>query len=347
MAKRLVVFLVFLAVGLAGIKLTLHLYLDKKVNLQQSTIVQVAKGSGLSSIAWQLNKKNIIDYPRLFVKVGQLEGYSKNIKYGEYLIESGDSYKKIFQKITSGDNFKYEITFVEGDHLYKYARQVAEKGLGSEKEFLATVKNQQFIMSLLGERVKTLEGYLFPETYFFSKSDGVKTIVKAMVGNFLKQSKKIDFKSVGMSRHEVVTLASIIEKETGAAHERPLISSVFHNRLKKKMRLQTDPTILYGMMDKTGKEVNNIRKKDILAPTIYNTYVIKGLPPGPISNPGLASLQAAVKPASSEYLYFVSQNDGTHIFTTNYKDHQKAVNKYQKDPKMRKGKSWRDLKKKK
>ncbi|HWU42748.1 MAG TPA: endolytic transglycosylase MltG, partial [Bdellovibrio sp.] len=138
--------------------------------------------------------------------------------------------------------------------------------------------------------------------------------------------------------------ASIIEKETGAPEERPLISSIFHNRLDKKMKLQTDPTIIYGKAEKTGKIVINITRADLTTPTRYNTYVIDGLPPTPIANPGREALLAAVKPAHSNYLFFVSKNDGTHIFSEDYKAHEKAVRSFQINAKAREGHSWRELK---
>ena len=150
----------------------------------------------------------------------------------------------------------------------------------------------------------------------------------------------------GWSPRQILTLASIVEKETGAPEERPLVASVFHNRLRKGMLLQTDPTIIYGKAKETGKIVLNITRADLTRYTPYNTYVIKGLPPGPIANPGKAALQAVVHPAQSDYLYFVSKNDGTHQFSTDLAAHNAAVRKFQLDPKAREGKSWRDLKSK-
>ena len=145
-----------------------------------------------------------------------------------------------------------------------------------------------------------------------------------------------------MSRHQVVTLASIVEKETGATSERPLISSIFHNRLRKHMRLQSDPTTIYGMWDRyAGK----IHKSDLSTFSVYNTYTIPALPVGPIANPGKEAIHAALYPAQSDYLFFVSHNDGTHEFTRSYGEHTRAVGKFQLDPKAREGKSWRDLKK--
>lgn len=342
--KKLLVLVLFIVVIVVGAKVALQLYTNKTLGLNSPTIIMIDKGSSLTRVAQSLSEKGIIQYPRLFVKVGQFYGY-ESIKYGEYELKPSETYMEVLKKIVSGDNYKYEITFIEGEHMYRYAEQLEASGLTTREKFLNLVRNQKFIMSLLGEALPSLEGYLFPETYHFSKVDGVRVIVSTMVKNFLEETKDINFQNTGLSRHETITLASIVEKETGAPFERPLISSVFHNRMKKRMRLQTDPTIIYGILDSTGKEPKNIRKKDITARTSYNTYVISGLPPGPIGNPGIESIRAAIKPAESEFLYFVSQNDGTHKFTKSYKAHLKAVEKFQLDPKMREGKSWRDLKK--
>ena len=343
--KKLFIILTTLCVLAFGLNLTVQIYLDKKLNLTGDALIEINKGASLTKVAAQLSRLQIIVYPRLFVKVGQYYGYSDSIKYGEYLLKPTDSYRNVLEKLVSGENYKYDVTFVEGDHIYKYASLLEERGLCKKEEFLNLVKNKVFIRELLGENINSLEGYLFPETYHFSKIDGVKTIVKTMVQKFLNEIKSLSIEKTSLSRHQLVTLASIVEKETGASFERPMIASVFMNRLKKRMRLQTDPTIIYGIMNETGEEIKNIRKKHLKQPTAYNTYVINGLPPGPIGNPGIEALKASVNPEKTSFLYFVSQNDGTHVFTKNYKDHLKAVKKFQMNPKMRQGKSWRDLKK--
>jgi len=150
-------------------------------------------------------------------------------------------------------------------------------------------------------------------------------------------------RSLGFTRHQVVTLASMIEKETGAAQERPLISSVFHNRLRKRMRLQSDPTTIYGIWQNYK---GNLKRSDLVNPTQWNTYTIAALPVGPIGNPGFEAIQAALAPATSEFLFFVSNNDGTHAFSKTYEEHSNWVKKLQMDPKAREGKSWRDQYKK-
>lgn len=340
--KKLLGLVVILSILLGGVYYSSEVYLAKTVG--RDTLIEINKGASLSSVARQLSQEKLIVYPRIFVKLGQYYGFSDKLKFGEYKVTTETNYRELFKIITSGKSFKYSVTLVEGDHMYKYARQLEEKGLCKASEFLRLAKDPKTINALLGKKIKSLEGYLFPDTYQFAKSDGAKTIIKTMVKKFLAETNKLNFTAVGLTRHQAVTLASIIEKETGAAFERPMISSVFYNRMKKNMRLQTDPTIIYGILDATGKEIRNIRTKDINGKTAYNTYVIKGLPPGPIANPGRDSLRAAVNPDKTPYLYFVSKNNGTHVFTTNYKDHRAAVKKFQLNAKARKGKSWRDLK---
>lgn len=344
--KKLLLLICFIFVAVGGAFLYCNFYIQQEVFIESEKIVEIPKGASLNSMALLLEQNGVIDQPKLFVKIGQFYGYQNQIKYGEFLIVPTDRFIDVYSKVIKGENVKYPLTFVEGDHMYQYARVVGEKGYWSPEKFLSLVKDKSLVQEMLGESHDSFEGYLFPETYHFSKNDSELTIVKTMVNKFLEMTKTINFNQLGLNRHKAVTLASIVEKETGAEFERRRISSVFHNRLKKNMRLQTDPTILYGIMHATGQEVNNIRKQDIRAKTLYNTYVINGLPPGPIANPGIEALKASVDPETSEYLYFVSQNDGTHIFTSNYNDHLKAVKKYQLDPKMRAGKSWRDLKKK-
>ena len=209
------------------------------------------------------------------------------------------------------------------------------------------MKDGKFIKELIGQELESLEGYLFPDTYYFARGDNLKKIIRTMVQRFKEVFSSVPKGNVNLTPHEIVILASIIEKETGAGFERPLISSVFHNRLQQKMRLATDPTIIYGVLRETGKEIRNIRRIHLKAQNPYNTYLNEGLPPGPIGNPGKEALLAAVQPKNTNYLFFVSKNDGTHVFTSTYKEHQKAVRTFQLDPKMRQGKSWRDLKTKK
>ena len=319
-------------------------FMKKLPPIDGPVVVNVDKGASFYAVANQLRDLGIIDSPRIFVKIGQFYGFDAKMKFGEYRIEPGMTYRQILEKIASGQSMQYEIIFTPGSHIYDLAGLIEKKKLGSKDEFFKLIKDRKFINELLGENLESLEGYLFPDTYFFAKSDNVKSVVTTMVKRFNEVYKELP-QFNGLNRHQVVTLASIVEKETGAPQERPVISSVFHNRLKKKMRLATDPTVIYGQLRKTGSEIKNIKKVHLKEPNPYNTYLNSGLPPGPIGNPGKEALLAAVQPKQTSFLFFVSKNDGTHVFTTNYDDHKAAVKTWQLNPKMRQGRSWRDLNK--
>ena len=211
--------------------------------------------------------------------------------------------------------------------MAEISQQLEVAGLGTQSAFTTLAHDPNFCTSL-GIDSDNLEGYLFPDTYFFEKGMPPETILATMVTRFQKvfvPAWKNRARQRGLSVHQVVTLASIIEKETGTPDERALISSVFHNRLKRNMRLQSDPTVIYGISNFNG----NLTRKDLKTPSPYNTYIIKGLPPGPIANPGRLAMEAALFPVNSKFYFFVSKNDTTHHFSATLKEHNRAVGKYQ------------------
>jgi len=313
----------------------------------EATIYEVAPGLSFRAVAKDLEKKGLIRNAELFVILAKIRGGTSRMKVGEYEIAKNARPSEVLSILVSGKSIEHKITIAEGLSIFEIADLFQEGALCSREEFLKTVRDPEVVQALLGEKQASLEGYLFPETYSYTKFTDYHEILHEMVAKFLEVYKTIEPQShlQGWDRHKIVTLASIIEKETGAPQERPVISSVFHNRLEKKMMLQTDPTIIYGKAVQSGHIEINITRADLSRPTAYNTYTFRGLPPGPIANPGREALLAAVQPAQSAYLYFVSHNDGTHQFSEDYKAHQKAVQKFQLDPKAREGKSWRDLKK--
>jgi len=287
----------------------------------------VSSGQHLPSIAQNLKAQELISNPSAFKLYARLKKAATRIKAGEYEMNTGMSPETILNLLTSGKNKLYRFTVPEGLNMEEIAILAQESGLCSRQQFLSLCNDLEFINQCEVPGM-TLEGYLFPETYFFSKETGCKTLIKKMISTFKKTFNdkwKARAKKIGLSVHEVVILASIIEKETGNAKERAMISSVFHNRLKRHMRLESDPTVIYGVSDYHGR----IRYKHLRRVTPYNTYQIDGLPAGPIANPGAQSLKAALYPARTDFLYFVSKNDTTHKFSTNLKDHNKAVKKYQ------------------
>lgn len=318
-------------------------------NLATEVVYEVKPGLTLTRVAHDLESKGIVRKAEWFLLLARIKGRQNAMKVGEYLLTMNMKPTEVLDVITSGRSVGRNFTVAEGLNIFEVADLYGKTGFGSKHEFWKWVTDPDFASSLLGERVTSLEGYLFPETYQITKYTDTKSVIRAMVARFLDtymrdiQPMALDS---GMTRHQIVTLASIIEKETGAPEERPRISSVFHNRLRKGMLLQTDPTVLYGKARASGVFELSISKKDLSTPTEYNTYVIKGLPPGPIANPGRAALMAALRPESTEYLFFVSQNDGTHIFTKSYQDHFRAVQDFQVNRRAREGRSWRELGKK-
>ena len=287
----------------------------------------VVPGQAFNSIADSLYQGGIIDDTRKFKLFARLKGYDKRIKAGEYRLSSVLSPKQVLEIMVSGKVALHRLTIPEGYNLYQIAELVAKVGLTKAPDFVQAVTESGTVQSL-GVDADTLEGYLFPDTYHFPKGLPAIDIAKTMVNRFGEVFLNEWYdraRQLNWSVHQVVTMASIIEKETGAAFERPLIASVFHNRLAKNMRLSSDPTVIYGIKDFDG----NLTRKHLTTPTPYNTYRHKGLPPGPIANPGVASLEAALYPAETDYLYFVSKKDGTHQFSTNLREHNRAVRKYQ------------------
>lgn len=308
-------------------------------------IFEVAPGESVTAVANELQSKNLVRNASVFLFYSRFTNQSAKIKVGEYSLNQAMTPDEILSVLVSGKSIARSLTVVEGLNIFDIGVILEKAGLGTRQEFFALAQDKTFIKSLLGEELPSLEGYLFPETYKFTKFESMKSIVSQMVKRFLVVWKEIEpmAKELNWSRNQVVTFASIVEKETGSGADRPIVSSVFHNRLEKKMRLQTDPTVLYGMALKLGFMPNNITKVDLMTPTPYNSYTTGGLPPTPISNPGKESLVAAVKPSVSKFLYFVSRNDGTTVFSETLDKHNLAVKTYQMNPKARAGKSWKDL----
>lgn len=344
-----VLFLLFVG-GFLGLGMTVYYkLLHQPMNPQgQEIVFDIERGATLSGVAHELEQKGIIKSALAVRAYARLTGHGAQIKVGEYALSPAKSAVQNLNIISSGKSVGRNLTVTEGLNIFEIADLYQNGRFGTKEEFLKLAFDPIFAKELLGFPVSSLEGYLFPETYSLTKYTSAKELIKNMVANYKQAYAQVTSgKNLnGWTEQQVVTLASIIEKETGATHERPLISSVFHNRLRQKMRLQTDPTIIYGLALKNGKLVIRISRADLTTPNPYNTYLIPALPPGPIANPSREAIQAAIEPATSEYLYFVSQNDGTHVFSKTYEDHAAAVRKFQMNPAARKGKSWRDLKKK-
>lgn len=321
-----VLFVLFMIAS--SIYLDLMIYADQPAGSQTTEqLVIVHPGQGFKAFSQQLHASGIIQDRSKFALLAFIKGDDKRIKAGEYTLSAAMPPREILEVLVSGKVRLYKITIPEGYNLRQIAKLVAQPGLTTETGFLKTATDTALARAM-GIDAAGLEGYLFPETYYFPKNLGPEKVISTMVARFwsvFKPEWNKQAQTLGLSVHQIVTLASIIEKETGAAFERPLISSVFHNRLQRNMRLESDPTVIYGLENYNG----NLTRKHLTTPTPYNTYTIKGLPPGPIASPGIEALEAALHPADTKFLYFVAKKDQTHQFSTNIKDHNRAVQKYQ------------------
>ena len=302
----------------------------------------VKPGEGFSSINYRLAKLKIIPSARVFHRFTQYKDSMNKFKAGTYEIKNGQHMGEVLETLINGVPLLSKVTFPEGKNMFEMGKILESKGITSYTDFVKECRDPKNI-ALLGVDAPSVEGYLFPDTYKFAPKTPAKEIVRAMIRVFKKKISQLDFEKTYLNKHEAIILASIVEKETGAKWERPTIAGVYLNRLKKRMRLQADPTTIYGIWENFD---GNLRKKHLLQKTEYNTYKMSGLPLGPIANPSLAAIKAVLEPEKHNYIYFVSKNDGTHVFTPTYKEHLKAVDYWQRNYSRRKGKSWRDLKQK-
>lgn len=315
----------------------------------------VQKGENFAGIARRLQDQGIIVNERALRWYVNFRG-PKKLQRGEFGLYRNMPVPEVVRMLSEGKPLQHPLTVPEGYNLFQIAALLENMGLQKKEDFLAAASAPE-VLALIpttqaGTRPpKSIEGYIFPDTYFLQRVFTAKEIAQLMVQRFRDVYRSVQpelaasatVQSLGLTPHQVITLASIVEKETGAAVERPLIASVFVNRLRKRMRLQTDPTVIYGVWVASGRWDGNIRRRDLTTPTEYNTYQMDGLPPGPIANPGLNAIRAVLQPATSDYLFFVSRGNGTHIFSREYSDHAKAVRDTQLAPGARDGKSWRDL----
>jgi UPF0755 protein len=295
-----------------------------------SRIVVIPEGSTYQQVAIILKREQLIRSRWAFLLLGKTREIDRKIRPGEYELDGSMAPKEILAKLLSGRVVLHPVTIPEGFTLAQIAEVLAAQNVTDANEFTKLVRDRPFITTL-GIEADSLEGYLFPETYSFARGTKAKDVIKAMVdGLHHVWGDELQAQAVRMnlSLHQVLTLASVIEKETAAKEERELIAAVFHNRLRKKIPLQSDPTVIYGLPAFDG----NIHKRDLSSLSPYNTYRVQGLPPGPIGSPGAHSLHAALFPAQASYLYFVSRNDGTHHFSSTLAEHNQAVEKYQKQP---------------
>jgi len=290
----------------------------------------VPPGATAEAIGRQLHELGLVRHPLVFRALVLLRGQGSALKAGEYQLDGPLSLAQIADLIARGEVVRHEVTFPEGKVLEEMADIADTRGIPAV-EFLAAARDPSMIRDL-DPLATDLEGYLFPDTYDMpgGTSRGA-VLVQHMVQRFrdVTSPLRTDLAAQGLSLREVVTLASVVERETGRPEERPRIAAVFKNRLDRKMPLQTDPTVIYALR-KAGRWDGNIRKKDLDIDSPYNTYRRPGLPPGPIASPGLDAILAALHPADARDLYFVSRNDGSHQFSETLAEHERAVDRYQR-----------------
>jgi UPF0755 protein len=296
-------------------------------------VIFIKKGTHLKKVSEVLKQEGIIKNRHFFVFLTTILGKKTKVKAGEYEFHTQILPLEVLDALVKGQVKPHLVTIPEGYTLSQIAQLLEDLNLVEKKGFLQKASSPAFINTLGLSQLAgpTLEGYLFPDTYHLFREMDPEEVIQMMVHQFKKvfgQDLANRASELGISEREVVILASIIEKETPLPEEKPLISAVFKNRLKKKIPLQSDPTVIYGIKNFSG----NLTKEHLLRRTPYNTYLMVGLPPTPICNPGKESILAAVHPAPVPYLYFVSKNDGSHYFSSDIEEHNRAVWKYQKYP---------------
>lgn len=326
--------LVLLALAVGGYRRALFLLTPVDPAAGAPVEVVVPPGANTREISRLLEEKGLIRNAFLFRLFVSWSGFDGRLQAGDYLLSPRMSAREIAERLKKGEVILLSFTVPEGYRVGQIVQLLTEKGFGEKDAFLAASRDKALLPPVLAGASlppeEPLEGVLFPDTYRFPKGFSEREIIKLMTDRFQQVYSDLLGKAGPgtLSPYETLILASIIEKEAMVDQERPLISAVYHNRLKIGMKLDADPTVRYGLKKFTGP----LLVKDLNTPSPYNTYLQPGLPPGPIANPGRASLEAALHPANVDYLYFVAKNDGTHVFSRTYQEHLLAVSKYQKAP---------------
>lgn len=316
------IYIISLLLVLSGMSLALLYWYNSPPSLMQKELFTIQKGEALSTTAGRLHRHNLIKSPLLFRLLPYVT-LRRHVKTGQYQIYAGMSTHDIFLLLTSGKVKTVQVTIPEGYNLYQIAAALEDKGITSSKPFLHYAFNKEFLRQL-GITALSAEGYLFPETYRFIVGEDPRRIIRVMYGQLEKELEAIEETSLSATlktRHRLLTLASLIEEEAQVASEQKYISSVFHNRMKKNMRMDCDPTVRYAVKNFDRP----ITISQLRSNSPWNTYKVKGLPPTPISSPGRGAIEAALYPAETDFLYFVARRDGSHYFSRSLSEHNRAV----------------------
>jgi UPF0755 protein len=302
---------------------------------KQTTYVLLRPGWSTRHIATELKNAGAIRDANAFL-LWHYIGRPRSLKAGEYKFDHPATALNVHQRLVTGDIYKHTVVVPEGFNMFDVARAVESAGLGSKDEFLKVARSDVSLVSDIDPQAKSLEGYLFPDTYQFTRTQTMGDIATAMVRRFKQDARAIGLLNIANSQdpnalnvHRIVTMASIVERETAAPDERPMVASVYYNRLSRNMALGADPSVIYASL-LAGQFNGAITRTDLQLDSPYNTYKVAGLPPGPIGNPGRASLQAAMHPAETDFLYFVSDNNGHHRFARTLDEHSRNVAAYRR-----------------
>ncbi len=331
--RRAILLIVFVAVAAgawAGWRQYVRLDADFRGYTAAEQFVEVPSGIGTKAIGKLLVDAGVVSDATTWRLAVWKSGQATALKAGEYRFTESLSPGAVVATLARGDVYLRSITFPEGLTIRQMAARYELAGFGTAAAFLAAAGDPHLVADL-DPAARNLEGYLFPDTYALPRRASAGDLVKRMVQHFesvMTADLREEALRQGLSVREAVTLASLVEKETAAPEERPIVAAVYHNRLRQRIGLQCDPTVIYAL-DLRGRFNGNLTRADLALDSPYNTYRYRGLPPGPIAAPGRSSLEAAVRPAAVDYLYFVSRNDGSHAFASTLAEHNRNVQKYQ------------------
>jgi UPF0755 protein len=334
--KKFFIALSILVLIVAGSAVALGFYVWNRIQApykgfsEAEKFVDIPPGTGTAEIRRRLVDAGVVSDEWAFRAALVWTGRSRALQAGEYRFDRPTSVVDVIDKIARGDVYTHAITFPEGLTIWEMAAIYQSQGFGKADEFIAAALDGSLVTDL-DPAAKDLEGYLFPETYTLPRGVSASKLISLMVERFRDTYSELEQKKRGeldLSLRQIVTLASLVEKETGKAEERPLVAAVYRNRLERRMPMQADPTVVYALV-KAGTYDGNIRKQDLVIDSPYNTYKYPGLPPGPIASPGRAALAAALAPADVQFLYFVSRNDGSHAFAETLSQHNANVQEHQ------------------
>jgi UPF0755 protein len=331
--KRLflaLVALIAIAVLAAGVWIYQGIHRPYKAYSDAETFVEIPPGSSTATMARALSDAGVVRDPQLFRITVWMRGAGRRLQAGEYRFDRPMTPAEVVDRIVRGDVFLRPVTFREGLTIRQMAEIFEDQGFGDKSAFIAAAAKAEPIRDL-DAAATDLEGYLFPDTYTLPRRTTAEQLVARMTARFekaLTPDIRQQAAARGLTVRQLVTLASLVEKETAKSEERPLVAAVYANRLKVGMGLQCDPTVIFAL-ERAGRYTGNLTRADLQFDSPYNTYRYAGLPPGPIAAPGLASLQAAAQPADVPYLYFVSRNDGSHAFAATLDEHNRNVHQWQ------------------